>query len=335
MIDPFVLMVIAIIIALIFDVMNGSNDAANSVATVIYTKALPPAVAIGIAAIMNIIGPFLLGTAVAHVIATSIIPTESLTIKIIMAGLMGAIIWDVFAWLKGLPVSSSHALIGGLVGSGIAALGIFGVTWSGLVKVVMALFISPIVGVILGLVIMFILGRYVISHMSHDKSNSIFKTLQIVSSASVSLSHGSNDAQKTMGIIAMFVAVTYGYDKIVIEPWMIIVCALAIGFGTAFGGWRIIQTLGERLSSQELAPSQGFAAETGTAITIAVGSHLGAPISTTHVLSSSVIGTVMAGGTGVLNKNVVVQILMAWGLTIPIAALAAAASYLVLTLVGI
>lgn len=333
--DPFILMVIAIIVALAFDVMNGSNDAANSVATVIYTKALPPYAAIGIAAIMNIVGPFLLGTAVAHVIATSIIPTEALTIKIIMAGLMGAIIWDIFAWLKGLPVSSSHALIGGLVGSGIIALGVFGVTWSGLTKVVLALFISPIVGIILGLIIMFFLGRYVISHLGHDKSNSIFKKVQILSSASVSLSHGSNDAQKTMGIIAMFVAVTYGYETIVIEPWMIVLCALAIGFGTAFGGWRIIRTLGERLSSQELAPSQGFAAETGTAITIAVGSHLGAPISTTHVLSSSVIGTVMAGGTGVLNKNVVVQILMAWGLTIPIAALAAAVSYLVLTLVGI
>ena len=138
-----------------------------------------------------------------------------------------------------------------------------------------------------------------------------------------------------MGIIAMFVAVTYGYETIVIEPWMIIVCALAIGFGTAFGGWRIIGPSANALGNQELAPSQGFAAETGTAITIAVGSHLGAPISTTHVLSSSVIGTVMAGGTGVLNKNVVVNILMAWGLTIPIAALAAAVSYLVLTLVGI
>jgi len=333
--DPVTLMVIAIIVALAFDVMNGSNDAANSVATVIYTKALPPWAAIGMAAIMNIIGPFLLGTAVAQVIATSIIPSEALTIKIIMAGLMGAILWDIFAWWKGLPVSSSHALIGGLVGSGLIALGIFGVKWTGLVKVVMALLISPIAGIILGLVIMFFVGRYVISRIGHDKSNSIFKKIQILSSASVSLTHGSNDAQKTMGIIAMFVAVTYGHNQIIIEPWMIIICALAIGFGTAFGGWRIIRTLGEGISNQELSPSQGFAAETGTAITIAVGSHLGAPISTTHVLSSSVIGTVMAGGTGVLNKNVVINILTAWVLTIPVAALAAAISYYVLTLVGI
>ncbi|HMK46851.1 MAG TPA: inorganic phosphate transporter [Methanocella sp.] len=332
--DPFSLMIIAIIVALAFDVMNGSNDAANSVATVIYTKALPPYVAIGIAAIMNILGPFLLGTAVAQVIATSIIPSNSLTIEIIMAGLMGAIIWDVFAWLKGLPVSSSHALVGGLIGSGIISLGVYGVKWSGLVKVIMALLISPLAGVILGLVIMFMIGRYVISRLGRDSSNSIFRRIQILSSASVSLTHGSNDAQKTMGIIAMFVAVT-NHHEIVVEPWMIIICALAIGFGTAFGGWRIIRTLGERISNQELSPSQGFAAETSTAITIAVGSHLGAPISTTHVLSSSVIGTVMVGGTGVLNKNVVVNILTAWLLTIPVAAVAAAVSYYVLTLVGI
>lgn len=333
--DPVLLMILAIIVALAFDMMNGFHDTANSVATVIYTKALSPRVAISLAALMNIIGPFLLGTAVAKVIATSIIPMEFLTIKIIMAGLMGAIVWDLITWWYGLPVSSSHALIGGLVGSGIAAIGIAGITWEGLTKVVLALLISPIVGIILGMIMMILVGRFVISRIGRDKSNSIFKKVQILSSAAVSLTHGSNDAQKTMGIIAMFVAVTYGYENIVIEPWMIIVCALAIGLGTALGGWRIIRTLGERIGKEELAPSQGFAAETGTAITIAVGSHFGAPISTTHVLSSTVIGTVMVGGTGVLNKNVVANILMAWVLTIPVAAVAAALSYFVLTLVGI
>lgn len=333
--DPFLLMVIAIIVALAFDMMNGFHDTANSVATVIYTKALPPWAAIGIAALMNIIGPFVLGTAVAKVIATSIIPTELLSIEIIMAGLMGAIIWDLITWWYGLPVSSSHALIGGLVGSGIVALGLAGIKWGGLTTVVLALLVSPIVGVILGLLLMRIIGRFVISRIGRDVSNKIFRWLQICSSAAVSLTHGSNDAQKTMGIIAMFVAVTYGYSTIKIESWMILACALAIGLGTALGGWRIIRTLGERIGNQELAPSQGFAAETGTAVTIAIGSHLGAPISTTHVLSSSVIGTVMAGGTGVLNKNVVVNILMAWVLTIPVAALAAGISYLALKLVGI
>ena len=200
---------------------------------------------------------------------------------------------------------------------------------------ILALLISPIVGIILGMIIMFLVGRYVISRLGHSRSNSIFKKIQIISSACVSLTHGSNDAQKTMGIVAMFVAVTYGYEKIVIEPWMVLACALAIGLGTALGGWRIIRTLGEKIGKEELSPSQGFAAETGTAITIAVGSHLGAPISTTHVLSSSVVGTVMIGGIGVLNKNVVMNILTAWVLTIPVAAVAAAISYFVLTLVGI
>jgi PiT family inorganic phosphate transporter len=333
--DPILLMIIAIIVALLFDVMNGFHDTANAVATVIYTKALPPQVAIGMCAIMNMVGPFLLGTAVAKVIATSIIPSEKLTIAIVVAGLMGAIIWDLITWYYGLPVSSSHALIGGLVGAGLAAIGFSGVKWSGLTNIVLALFISPIVGVVLGLAFMYLIGRFIISRMTREQSHSIFKKIQIVSSAAVSLTHGSNDAQKTMGIIAMFVAVTYGTGTPVIEPWIIIACAAAIGLGTAFGGWRIIRTLGERIGKEELSPSQGFAAETATALTIAVGSHVGAPISTTHVISSSIVGTVMAGGTGVLNKSVVLNILTAWALTIPVAAIGAAISYFVLTLVGI
>ncbi|HUL62298.1 MAG TPA: inorganic phosphate transporter [Methanocella sp.] len=328
-------MVIAILVALAFDVMNGFHDTANSVATVIYTKALPPQVAIGVASLMNIVGPFLLGTAVAKVIATRIIPTEVLTIEIVIAGLAGAIAWDLVTWYFGIPVSSSHALIGGLVGSGIVAIGLGGIEWSGLTTVILALFVSPVVGVFLGMVFMFLVGRFVISRWGHDKCEPYFKRIQILSSACVSLTHGSNDAQKTMGIVAMFVAVTYGRSQITIEWWMVLMCALAIGLGTAFGGWRIIQTLGEKIGKEELSPSQGFSAETSTALTIAIGSHMGAPISTTHVLSSSVVGTVMVGGIGVLNKDVVMNILAAWGLTIPVSAVAAGISYLVLKLVGI
>jgi PiT family inorganic phosphate transporter len=287
------------------------------------------------AALMNMVGPFLLGTAVAKVIATSIIPSEVLTIEMVMAGLMGAIIWDLLTWYYGLPVSSSHALIGGLVGSGIAAIGLAGVQWSGLTKVFLALLISPVVGVIFGIILMFFIGRYIISRMDKDQSNKVFKRVQVLSSAAVSLTHGSNDAQKTMGIIAMFVAVTYGYGEPVIQDWMIIACALAIGLGTALGGWRIIRTLGERIGNQELSPSQGVAAETATAITIAIGSHIGAPISTTHVISSSIVGTVLTGGRGVLNKKVVLNIVAAWILTLPVAAIAAMISYFVFITVGI
>jgi PiT family inorganic phosphate transporter len=333
--DPILLMIIAIIVALIFDVMNGFHDTANAVSTVIYTKALPPGIAIGMASVMNMVGPFLLGTAVAKVIATSIIPSEVLTIEIVVGALMGAIAWDLLTWYYGLPVSSSHALIGGLVGSGIAAIGFSGVKWGGLENIVLALLISPLVGVVLGIIFMYLVGRFIISRMDPKNANSIFKRIQIISSAAVSLTHGSNDAQKTMGIIAMFVAVTYGSKEIVIAPWMIILCALAIGAGTMLGGWRIIRTLGERIGKQELSPSQGFCAETATAITIAIGSHIGAPISTTHVISSSIVGTVMTGGTGVLNKKVVLNIIEAWLLTIPVAAIAAAISYYVLILVGI
>ena len=332
--DPLMLMAMAIAVALLFDVMNGFHDTANAVATVIYTKALPPQVAIGMCAIMNMVGPFLLGTAVAKVIATSIIPSEKLTIAIVIAGLMGAIIWDLITWYYGLPVSSSHALIGGLVGSGIAAIGVSGVKWEGLISIVLALFISPVAGIVLGLTFMYLIGRFIISRMSRERAHSIFKRIQVLSSAAVSLAHGSNDAQKTMGIIAMFIAVTYNRAP-VIEPWIVVACASAIGLGTAMGGWRIIRTLGERIGKEELSPSQGFAAETATALTIAVGSHIGAPISTTHVISSSIVGTVMAGGTGVLNKEVVLNIITAWVLTIPVAAISAAISYFVLKLIGI
>jgi PiT family inorganic phosphate transporter len=333
--DPIILMIIAIIVALIFDVMNGFHDTANAVATVIYTKALPPQIAIGMSALMNVIGPFLLGTAVAKVIATSIIPSEYLTISIVIGALMGAIAWDLVTWYYGLPVSSTHALIGGLVGSGIAAIGVSGIKWEGLVTILIGLLISPIVGVILGLFFMYLIGRFIFSRVERKKANSWFKKLQILSSAAVSLAHGSNDAQKTMGIVAMFVAVTYNTGTPVIQPWIIILCASAIGLGTALGGWRIIRTLGERIGKDELSPSQGFAAETSTALTIVAGSYLGLPISTTHVISSSIVGTVMVGGRGVLNKSVVSNILMAWALTIPVAAIAAAISYHVIVLVGI
>jgi PiT family inorganic phosphate transporter len=333
--DPFILMVIAIIVALAFDVMNGFHDTANSVATVIYTKALPPHVAIGIASLMNIIGPFLLGTAVAQVIASSIIPTEVLTIKIVVASLMSAILWDILTWYFGLPVSSSHALIGGLVGSGLAAIGLSGILWGGLGKVILALLISPIIGVIFGVLAMYLVGRFIISRIDRNKAEAIFKRVQILSSAAVSLTHGSNDAQKTMGIVAMFVAVTYGYKEPVIQPWIIIACALAIGLGTALGGWRIIRTLGERIGKEELSPSQGFAAETSTALIIAIGSHFGAPISTTHVVSSSIMGTVTIGGTGVLNKKVILNIMIAWVLTIPVTIIVAFITYYAITLVGI
>jgi PiT family inorganic phosphate transporter len=333
--DPIILMIIAIIVALIFDVMNGFHDTANAVATVIYTKALPPQVAIGMSALMNVIGPFLLGTAVAKVIATSIIPSEYLTISIVIGALMGAIAWDLVTWYYGLPVSSTHALIGGLVGSGLAAIGFSGIKWEGLISILLGLLISPVVGVILGLFFMYLIGRFIFSRVERKKANSWFKKLQILSSAAVSLAHGSNDAQKTMGIVAMFVAVTYNTGAPVIQPWIIILCASAIGLGTALGGWRIIRTLGERIGKDELSPSQGFAAETSTALTIVAGSYLGLPISTTHVISSSIVGTVMVGGRGVLNKSVVSNILMAWALTIPVAAIAAAISYHIIVLVGI
>lgn len=331
--------VLAIILALGFDFVNGFHDTANAVATVIYTKALKPNVAIVMSGILNLMGAVLVGTAVAKVI-TKIIPQDRVTLTIVVAVLLAAVMWNLLTWWKGLPVSSSHCLIGSLCGAGVAAHDFSGVNWQELQTVGLALLISPIIGFVGGAVMTWLALLY-----SKDKENpgsssqphpKTMRWLHVLSSASVSFSHGSNDGQKTMGIITLILATHFAMYKGTTEVplWVMIVSALAIGSGTIIGGWRVIRTVGTKISRERLSHSQGFGASMATALIILVASHFGWPISTTHTLSSAVAGgTIPVHGADKINTKTLNLIVLAWVLTLPVAAFLSAVSYWILKLI--
>lgn len=332
--------VLAIALALAFDFVNGFHDTANAVATVIYTKALKPNVAIVMSGILNFLGAVIVGTAVAKVI-TKIIPEDRVTLTIVVAVLVAAVIWNLLTWWKALPVSSSHCLIGALCGAGVAAHDMHGVNWTELYKVGLALLISPIVGFAGGCLMTWLALMY-----SKDKENpgsssqphpKAMRWLHIMSSASVSFSHGSNDGQKTMGIITLILATNfaqYGYTHDHVPWWVMAAAALAIALGTVIGGWRVIRTVGTKISRERLSHSQGFGASMATAIIILVASQNGWPISTTHTLSSAVAGgTIPVYGADKINTKTLNLIVLAWVLTLPVAAVLAAISYFILKLI--
>lgn len=332
--------IFAIGLALAFDFVNGFHDTANACATVIYTKALKPSVAIGMAGILNFLGAVLVGTAVAMVI-TKIIPRDTISLLLVVAVLIAALIWNLITWWYGIPVSSSHCLIGSLFGAGIAANGLNGVDWHELNHVLAALLISPIAGFGGGWLL-----TWIMLNSSGEKSKPgsrsqphfwVTRWLHVLSSASVSFSHGSNDGQKTMGIITLILAshfASHGYTYDEVPFWVICSAASAIGLGTIIGGWRVIRTVGTKISRERLSHSQGFGASMSTAIIILIASKMGLPISTTHTLSSSVAGgTIPVHGAEKLNLKTVNLIILAWVLTLPVAAILSAISYVVLGLV--
>jgi PiT family inorganic phosphate transporter len=329
-----VIAVFAIALALGFDFVNGFHDTANAVATVIYTKALKPTVAIVTSGILNFLGCVLVGTAVAKVI-TKIIPAEHATLPLVVAVWLGAVAWNLITWWYGLPVSSSHCLIGALTGAGIAASGFSGVSWHELQKVGMALLISPVVGFAGGALL-----TWLALALSREKENpgssrqphpKIMRWLHILASSSVSFSHGSNDGQKTMGIITLILASQFAYHGTGVPMWVMASAALAIGMGTIIGGWRVIRTVGTKISRERLSHSQGFGASMSTALIIMVASHMGAPISTTHTLSSAVAGgTLPVYGPEKLNTKTLNLIVLAWVMTLPTAAILSGGSYLLL-----
>jgi PiT family inorganic phosphate transporter len=329
-----VVAVVAIMLALAFDFVNGFHDTANAVATVIYTKALKPTVAIVSSGILNFLGAVVVGTAVAKVI-TKIIPAEHATLPLVVAVLMAAIIWNLITWWYGLPVSSSHCLIGALAGAGIAAAGTSGVSWHELQKVGMALLISPLVGFAGGALLTWLA---LIGSREKDNPGSskqphpkIMRWLHVMASSSVSFSHGSNDGQKTMGIITMILVTHFGYTGSGVPPWVMAAAALAIAMGTVIGGWRVIRTVGTKISRERLSHSQGFGASMATALIILAASHIGAPISTTHTLSSAVAGgTLPVHGAQSLNTKTLNLIVLAWVMTLPVAATLAFGSYHIL-----
>jgi inorganic phosphate transporter, PiT family len=310
-------------VALFFDFTNGFHDTANSIATSVSTRALSPRAAVASAAVLNFAGAFV-SIEVAATIAKGIVDQEVITLDIVMAGLVGAITWNLITWFLGLPSSSSHALVGGMVGSAMAAGGTDVVKWSGIrEKVLIPSLIAPFLGVAIAFVLIVVITR-IIARRPPTKVNRAFRRMQLVSGGFVAFTHGTNDAQKTMGIIALALVAGGHLDADFERPptWVIAAAALAMGAGTYAGGWRIIKTLGQRIA--KIDPPQGFAAQTACASILWGTAHFGFPVSTTHTISGSVLGAGAIRGFSAVRWGVAGNILVAWILTLPAAALVGA-----------
>ena len=312
-------------IALLFDFLNGLHDAANAIATVVSTRVLRPRTAVIGAAFCNFIAFTVFGVHVATTLGTGIIDPGIVDAQVIFGALAGAIIWNIVTWRLGIPSSSSHALIGGLVGAGVAKAGFVSVVWSGLGVVVAGIVFSPLLGLILAQLLILIVS-WIHVRSTPFAVDSRFRVLQIASAAAYAIGHGGNDAQKTMGIIAVllyskgFLGATFH-----VPFWVVIVCHAAMGLGTLVGGWRIVHTLGSRIT--HLTPVQGFSAETGGAITLFLATGLGVPVSTTHTITGSIIGVGAARRAAAVRWRVANDILIAWIVTIPAAGIVGAIFY--------
>lgn len=321
------LVITVVIVALIFDFINGFHDTANAIATVVSTGVLPLRTAILVAAVLNFVGAFT-GTAVASTIGKGIITPDTITLVVVLSALIGAIFWNLFTWYYGIPSSSSHAMVGGLIGAGIAHSGASSIQAAGLTKIVLSLVLSPMVGMLVAFVGMLILF-WVFRKAAPVAVSPLFRRLQMLSAGFMALSHGSNDAQKTMGVITLSL-VAYGAlemadGKFVIPVWVVFASAAAMGLGTAAGGVRIIKTLGTKII--DLKPIHGFAAETATASVILTASHYGLPVSTTHCISGAILGVGASQRVSAVRWGITVRILWAWVLTIPVSALCAFGIY--------
>ena len=322
-----------VVVALFFDFTNGFHDTANSIATSVSTRAISPRNAVAMAAILNFVGAFI-SFKVAATIAKGIVDPDAITLKIILAGLVGAITWNLVTWYLGLPSSSSHALIGGVMGSAIMAQGWSVVQWSGLwQKVLKPSLIAPFAGLAVAFALMTLIV-WVIAKRSPAKVNRVFRRGQLVSGGFVALTHGTNDAQKTMGIIALALVSSGHLNADFTRPptWVIVCAALSMSAGTYAGGWRIIRTLGTRIA--KIDPPQGFAAQTACASILWTTAHFGYPVSTTHVISGSVMGSGATRGLHAVRWGVAGNIVVAWIFTIPMAGLVGAGMELVTRLPG-
>ena len=321
------LAVVAIIIALIFDFVNGFNDSANSVATVIGTRVLRPLHAVTISALANFAGPFIFGVAVATTIAKGIVSPDQITVYMIMGGLVGAIVWSSLCTYFGLPISNSHSLIGGIMGAGIIGLGFEQLVYGGLTKVFAGIIIAPIGGIVFGMALAGIIIA-VLAKRRPAVVNRTFGRLQIISSAWFALTHGANDGQKTMGIIVLILFSAGIISEIHMPLWVIFAAASAMGLGTFFGGYKVIKTLGLKVT--RLKPYQGFAAETGGGMMLAIFAILGIPASTTHAITGTIMGAGAARRKRAVRWKVSRQIIFSWVITIPGAAgLAIAFTYII------
>lgn len=324
--------ILIVAVALIFDFINGFHDAANSIATVVSTRVLSPNLAVAWAAFFNFIAAFGGGVHVANTMGKGIINFEMLrdqgspaVLSVIFSALMGAIAWNLLTWWWGLPSSSSHALAGGMIGATLPVLGFSGLVGSGIAKIASFIVLSPLIGMTLGISLM-VASTWVVHRQTPLRVDAWFRRLQLVSSAIFSYSHGTNDAQKVMGIIAVVLFGTIWKDRpFHIDWWMIISCHAAIAAGTFFGGWRIVRTMGHSLT--KLAPIGGFAAETGGGVTIIALAQLGIPVSTTHTITGAIVGVGATKGWRAVKWGVAGRIIWAWVFTIPAAALMAVLIY--------
>jgi PiT family inorganic phosphate transporter len=332
-----ILLIITVLVALTFDFLNGFHDAANSIATVVSTRVLSPKLAVVWAAFFNFVAAFLLGTAVAKTIGSGMIRIEVVTQYVVIAGLMGAIVWDILTWLWGLPTSSSHALIGGMAGAAIARVGSFNVIIAaGWIKTLVFVVVAPVMGLVLGLIFMTAV-LWILRDKPPQRIDAWFRRLQLLSAGAYSLGHGANDAQKTMGIVA---GALYSAGILSAQEfrtgwgryhWPIILAAhTAIALGTYLGGWRIVHTMGARIT--KLKPVGGFCAETAGAITLFATAMAGIPVSTTHTITGAIVGVGAVHRLSAVRWGVATRIVWAWIFTIPAAALVSAAVFALIRL---
>lgn len=325
--------IFTIILALFFDFINGFHDSANAISTVVATKVLSPAKAVGMAAVGNLIGPLFFSTAIAATIGKGIInlnlvPNNDMLVMMIFSALVGAVVWDLITWYLGLPTSSSHALVGGLVGAGLVAIGRGSVNSAGVETIVAFMVLSPIIGMVAAFILTVVIIR-TFYKVSPTRINVYFKKLQLCSAFFYSVTHGTNDAQKTMGIITVLL-VAYGSIATFSVPlWVILICQISISLGTFFGGWRIVKTMAQKIT--KLRPYQGFCAETSGGLVLASMAWLGIPVSTTHVISASIMGVGATDKLSAVRWGMARKIVGAWILTIPASAIMAALTYVIVS----
>lgn len=318
------MLLLVVVLALLFDFSNGWHDSANAIATVVSTRVVSPLVAVMAAGVLNVAGAFM-STAVAKMVGSGIVDPASVTQQMVAASLAGAILWNLMTLLLGLPTSSSHALIGGLVGAAVTHGGWATVKLSGLRSVIEAMVLSPFFGFAMGLGLMVVLS-WIFFHVTRSVATRLFKRLQLISACFMAFSHGANDAQKAMGIITLALLSAGQIPAAEVPTWVIVSCAVAMGLGTAVGGWQIVRTLGMRIV--KLEPVHGFAAETGAAAVLMVTAHIGLPVSTTQTITTSVMGVGAVKRLSAVRWGVTKRILYAWIFTMPGAALLSSLIYL-------
>ncbi len=320
------ILIVLIGLALVFNFLNGFHDSANIVATIISSRAMSPRMALTLTAIAEFLGPLLFGVEVAKTIGEGLIPPGEVTNAVILAALISSILWNLLTWFFGIPSSSSHALVGGLIGAVAAGVGIGAVQWAGLLKVLIGLFVSPILGLAAG----FLITRLTLflARNARPNINWLFSRGQILTGVVLALSHGANDAQKTMGIITLGLVVNKSIDNFAIPMWVILVSSAAISLGTASGGWRLIRTLGGRFF--KIRPIHGFCTQIASAAVILGAALLGGPVSTTQVVSSAILGVGSAERVNKVRWNVAFNIVVTWLFTIPSSALMSALIYILL-----